>query len=295
MTDKPNDGSADDRLDKVIADYMQRIDRGETVDRERFIAEHPDFADELRAFFESDEQVERLISPAFDSRPATLDSSSPTDRDAATLPPSSLVGDAPESSGATPNLPSSGPQPSTHPQPSRIRYFGDYELLTEIARGGMGVVYKARQVSLNRIVAVKMILAGQLAGPDDVRRFRTEAEAAAQLQHPNIVAIHEVGEHEGQHYFSMDYIEGTSLAALVRENPLPAKQAAAIVKTVAEAIHYAHQKDIMDRDLKPSNVLLSLGQGGFGQVGEVILLANVGRSQLKLELIPECTRRRWRL
>jgi serine/threonine protein kinase len=117
-------------------------------------------------------------------------------------------------------------------------------------------------VSLNRIVAVKMMLAGQLASADDVRRFHTEAEAAAQLQHPNIVAIHEVGEHEGQYYFSMDYVEGTSLAALVRENPLPAKQAAEIVGMVAEAIQYAHTKGILHRDLKPSNVLMQNAQAG---------------------------------
>jgi zinc protease len=145
---------------------------------------------------------------------------------------------------------------------ARLRYFGDYELLEEIARGGMGVVYKARQTSLKRTVAIKMILAGQMAGPEDIRRFRTEAEAAAQLQHPNIVAIHEVGEYDGQHYFSMDYVKGTSLAAIVRENPLAAKQAAEIVKTVAEAIHYAHTKGILHRDLKPSNVLMALECGG---------------------------------
>lgn len=137
-----------------------------------------------------------------------------------------------------------------------IKYFGDYELLEEIARGGMGVVYKARQTSLNRIVAVKMILAGQLAGEAEVKRFRTEAEAAANFQHPNIVAIHEIGEHEERHYFSMDYVEGQNLAALVREGPLPPAKAAEWVKTIAEAIQYAHQRGILHRDLKPQNVLI---------------------------------------
>src|SRR5439155_2421978 len=126
----------------------------------------------------------------------------------------------------------------------------------EIARGGMGIVFKARQVSLNRVVAVKMILAGQLASGQDVQRFQSEARTAANLQHPNIVAIHEVGEHEGQHYFSMDYVEGKNLAELVRDNPLPAERAARYVKTIAEAVHYAHQRGTLHRDLKPSNVLI---------------------------------------
>ncbi len=133
------------------------------------------------------------------------------------------------------------------------------ELLEEIARGGMGVVYRARQVSLNRTVAVKMILAGQLASASDVQRFRAEAEAAAKLQHPNIVAIHEVGEHDGQHYFSMDFVEGKNLAQLVSDFGFRIsefRRAARWVKTIAEAIHYAHQRGVLHRDLKPSNVLI---------------------------------------
>lgn len=145
---------------------------------------------------------------------------------------------------------------SSSPLGTKVRYFGDYELLEEIARGGMGVVYKARQTSLNRVVALKMILAGQLASEEDVRRFHTEAEAAAGLQHTNIVAVHEVGRHEGQHFFSMDYVEGRSLADTIGQRPLAPRKAAEYLKTLAEAIHYAHEQGIVHRDLKPSNVLI---------------------------------------
>ncbi len=139
---------------------------------------------------------------------------------------------------------------------ARIKYFGDYELLEEIARGGMGVVWKARQTSLKRDVALKMIRAGALASPEEVQRFLREAEAAANLQHPNIVAIHEVGEHEGQHYFSMDYVSGRDLGAIVQDGPLSAQVAARYVKIIAEAIHFAHQRGTLHRDLKPQNVLI---------------------------------------
>jgi WD40 repeat protein len=133
---------------------------------------------------------------------------------------------------------------------------GNYELLEEIARGGMGIVYRARQVNLNRTVAVKLLPGGQFAGETFVKRFRREAEAAASLKHPNIVSIYEVGEHEGQSYFSMELVEGCSLAELTRENPLPARRAAQIVQTLAEAVHFAHAHGLLHRDLKPSNVLI---------------------------------------
>ncbi|HVV72367.1 MAG TPA: serine/threonine-protein kinase, partial [Verrucomicrobiae bacterium] len=136
--------------------------------------------------------------------------------------------------------------------------FGDYELLEEIGRGGMGVVHRARQRSLDRIVAIKMMTFGPGASPDSIERFRAEAISAASLHHPNIVAIHEVGVHAGQHFFVMDCIEGQSLARLVGNQPLPAQRAATYLKTIAEAVHYAHERGILHRDLKPSNVLVDL-------------------------------------
>src|SRR6185436_2639757 len=122
------------------------------------------------------------------------------------------------------------------------RRFGGYDLLEEMGRGGMGVVYRARHLALNRLVALKMILAGEFAGAQALRRFRQEAEATARLQHANIVAIHDVGECEGQSYFTMDLVEGMTLAERVREQPLPARQAAAYLQTIATAVHYAHQR-----------------------------------------------------
>jgi len=143
------------------------------------------------------------------------------------------------------------------PRPSPlVPCFGDYEMLEEIGRGGMGVVYKARQVSLDRIVALKMLLFGPQTSPELAHRFRTEAVLAAGMHHPNIVAIHEVGVHEGHQFYVMDYVEGRSLARLVGHQPLPARRAARYLKTIAETIHYAHERGILHRDLKPSNVLI---------------------------------------
>jgi WD40 repeat protein/serine/threonine protein kinase len=157
------------------------------------------------------------------------------------------------SSHTTIDSPSSDHHAGLAPLP---RDFGDYELLEEIARGGMGVVFKARQKSLDRLVAVKLLLSGPHTDAEFIKRFRIEASAAAALQHPNIVAIHEVGVHEGEHFIAMEFVDGPNLAKLVREQPLPPKRAAAYLKTIAEAIHFAHERGILHRDLKPSNVLL---------------------------------------
>jgi WD40 repeat protein/tRNA A-37 threonylcarbamoyl transferase component Bud32 len=230
MNPAPEDSARSRRLEAALHDYLQAVDAGRPPDREALVRQHPDLASELAAFFANQDEVARIA------------------RDMA-----GPVGPAARASEA----PTLAPGEAAAPAPgTRLRYFGDYELLEEVARGGMGVVFKARQVSLNRTVALKMILAGELASPTEVQRFRTEAEAAAHLQHPHIVAIFEVGEHQGQHFFSMEYIDGPSLARLVRENPLPPARAAGHVATIARAIHHAHQKGILHRDLKPANVLL---------------------------------------
>ena len=146
---------------------------------------------------------------------------------------------------------------STTPQiGSSITYFGDYELLEEIARGAMGVVFRARQSSLNRIVAVKMIRGAMLSSQSEVRRFKVESEAAASLDHPNIVPIYEVGEQDDQHYFSMKFIEGGTLADHLAKFGKDPRAASRLLATVARAIQEAHQRGILHRDLKPGNILL---------------------------------------
>jgi WD40 repeat protein/tRNA A-37 threonylcarbamoyl transferase component Bud32 len=215
--------SREQRVDAVIAGYLDAVAAGQAPDRQALLAAHTELADDLAAFFADHDGVKHLAR--------------------APHVPLSTTGSA----GTT----TAGPAPL-----ETIRYFGDYELLEEIARGGMGVVYKARQRSLNRIVALKMILAGHLAAPHDVQRFRTEAEAAANLDHPHIVPIYEVGEHQGQHYFSMKLIEGGSLREHLPRLLAHPREAAQILATAARAVHHAHQHGVLHRDLKPANILL---------------------------------------
>jgi WD40 repeat protein len=148
------------------------------------------------------------------------------------------------------------------------RALADYLLLTEIARGGMGIVYRARQISLNRSVALKLILAGGLASPRDVERFHREAKAVAHLDHPHIVPIYEVGQHEGDHFFSMKFVEGGSLADRMPKMCAQPREGVRVLAKISRAIHYAHQRGVLHRDIKPSNILLdSSGEPYVGDFG----------------------------
>jgi hypothetical protein len=233
MADDPTPTTplSEESLTAVIAAYLQAADAGQTPDRDELLRRHPNLADDLRRFFADQDQFDRIARP--------------------------LRG-AVQGTGTEPTVPTAATAPAVGEQ---VSYFGDYELRGEIARGGMGVVFRARQVSLDRPVALKMILAGTFASAGEVRRFRQEAEAAANLDHPHIVPIYEVGEHQGHHYYAMKLIEGGGLNAYLPRFVQDPRAAATLLATVARAVHHAHQRGILHRDLKPSNVLLEWGAG----------------------------------
>src|ERR1700722_14072101 len=163
--------------------------------------------------------------------------------------------DAPADPHATAYTPTSGA--TDHVAAGRLpRRFGGYELLSELGHGGMGVVYKAREFTPERMVALKLIRSGELADAEDVRRFRQEADEAARLDHPHITPVYEVGEHGGLHFFTMKLVEGGSLSQHLERYQNDPKSAAKLTATAARAVHYAHQRQLLHRDLKPGNILL---------------------------------------
>lgn len=228
---EPNESNdPDDReteFDRVVHEYYQAIERGENVDQQAFIKDHIEFADELHSFFSDLDQFGNAVGLHQTKSREEIE------------PTSGLgSGDALVELGTT------------------IRYIGEYRILSEVARGGMGVVFKARQEKLRRTVALKMILSGRFANDIQIERFYREARAAAALKHPNIISVYEIGNHLGHHYFSMDFIDGESLSQRLRDGSMPPRRAARLVEVLARATHYAHQQGVLHRDLKPGNVLM---------------------------------------
>ena len=238
----------DERLADVLAELVEAHKGGRRADIERAAREHPDLADELRELWAVAQFAE--LAQGFRT------------------PRSGVV--SPD--GLHPS-PDETPRPGAEADrpPPLPREFGDYVLTKELGRGGMGVVYQARQKSLNRVVALKMVREAHLSTPADRARFRAEAEAAARLHHPNIVTVYEVGNADGQAYFCMEYVAGATLATRVVEaGPMPAREAARLVGLIARAVHHAHEHGILHRDLKPSNILLEQA-GSEGSTGSNLL------------------------
>lgn len=261
-------------LQSALVEYMSECDSKVLPDRESFLARHPELRDQLEQLLAAADWIESLAGPTA----ADLSKKSESGELEQTLPltPADMLslGDSPTLSvGSSENLDLSYGDDTIIPpirglldsslntraelsQPSLPCRFGDYLLERVLGRGGMGVVYFGRQVHLDRPVAIKMIRSGALASDEEVHRFYAEARSAAKLNHPNIVTVYQCGEHEGHHYFSMDYIEGKDLYHIIQSGPLEDQLAARYVRDVARAIEYAHERGILHRDLKPANVLI---------------------------------------
>ena len=238
----------EERLGEVIAAYLEAVDAGWAPPREDVLASYPDLSADLSAFFVCQDEISRLAFPAAPVPPPARPPTESTGRRAETRD-----GRRSEELTTAALRPAA---PSAASPADGLRAVGDYDLLGEIRRGGMGVVYKARQRSLNRVVALKMMRAGPWATPAEVQRFRNEAEDAANLDHPNIVPIYEVGEFLGLVYFSMKLFEGGSLTDQLDRFTSDPRAAARLLATVARAVHHAHQRGLLHRDLKPGNILL---------------------------------------
>jgi formylglycine-generating enzyme required for sulfatase activity len=226
--------ATDDPLDRLISRWRQRRSEGQPLCAEELCRDCPELLPEVQRRLRELEQAPGEVDLA--TLPAAPSSSGP--------PPPFFAPAAAFPSGAKDGPPMSGPAPP------------GYEVLKELGRGGMGVVYLARQVQLNRLVALKMILAGGHAGAEERLRFLAEAEAIAAIRHPGIIEVHELGTHDGQPFFALEYCEGGSLAGKLAGTPLPPREAAGIVAELGRAIQAAHEQGIVHRDLKPANVLL---------------------------------------